>query len=154
MLAPVKRTVENPPVSPFLNETTKTVKTEYSKDEKRRFAQYGGESGKVWWNESDEVRESVSKMNPEQIFFLGWATARENDFLKGGAKMIMGMALMDGKVVVVAKAIAEVDHGKPFYLCSTMTGKQAFHPAENLEEVKEWMKKEGAESIVEGVEIA
>lgn len=130
------------------------MKTEYSKDEKRRFAQYGGESGKAWWSESDEVREQVSKMEPSQIFFLGWATARENEFLKGGAKMILGMALMDGKVVVVAKATPELDHGKPFYLCSTMIGKPTFHPAENLEEVKEWMKKEGAESFVDGFEIA
>jgi len=64
--------------------------------------------------------------------------------------MILGCAYMDEKVVVVAKATPELAHGRPFYLCSTLIGKQTFHPAENLEGVKEWMKKEGAESFFEG----
>jgi len=67
--------------------------------------------------------------------------------------MIMGMALVDGKVIAVAKATEERDHGKPFYLCSTMSGNQTFHFKATVDDVKEWMKSVGAESVFNCEEI-
>ena len=64
--------------------------------------------------------------------------------------MTLGLAYMDGKVVVVAKAEVEFDHGKPFYLCQTQIGKQAFQPVETREEAIAWMTNEGAESFFDG----
>lgn len=60
---------------------------------------------------------------------------------------------MDGKTVVVAKATKELDHGKPFYLCSTMIGDQTFHFKATVDDVKDWMRSVGAESIFNCEEI-
>lgn len=68
-------------------------------------------------------------------------------------KQILGLTLVDGKIVVVAKAVKELDHGKEFWLCVAYGVKPVYQPATDEKEAMEWMRKEGAESFFGGSEL-
>ncbi len=60
---------------------------------------------------------------------------------------------IDGRVVLVGKAEVEIDHGKPFWLCSTMPPlQQVFMPVSTRDEAIAWLRTEaGADEVFEGV---
>ena len=54
-------------------------------EENRMIARWRGEAASIWWNGkgvSDSVRDKISKMEPYDIFCLGWLACRGYDSSK------------------------------------------------------------------------
>lgn len=60
---------------------------------------------------------------------------------------------IEGQIVLVGKAEQELDHGQPFWLCSTLPPfQQRFEPTGTREQAIAWLQANvGAEEVFEGV---
>lgn len=69
---------------------------------------------------------------------------------------LQGLSFIEDRIVVVARASEERDHGKPFWLCERLPPlERAFMHASTTHDAAAWMRQEcGAQQVWCGVEVA